>query len=105
MENVLSFLRAAAPWISLGLLIAFLCVRPAIRKGKKEDDYAAEGMCVGMCLGMAFGSLSDSSNSGLGTSLGMLFGLAIGLCMHKKGIEDCSNENFCTVQSAKTNRG
>ena len=45
MENVLSFLRAAAPWISMGLLIAFLCVRPAIRKGKAEDDYAEEGMC------------------------------------------------------------
>ncbi len=52
MENVLSFLRAAAPWISMGLLIAFLCVRPAIRKGKAEDDYAEEGMCVGMCLGL-----------------------------------------------------
>ena len=37
MENVLSFLRAAAPWISLGLLIAFLCVRPAIRKGKAQQ--------------------------------------------------------------------
>ena len=80
MENVLPFLRAAAPWISMGLLIAFLCVRPAIRKGKAEDDYAEEGMCVGMCLG----SLSDSSNSGLGASLGMLFGLVIGLCVHKK---------------------
>ena len=85
MENVLSFLRAAAPWISLGLLIAFLCVRPAIRKGKAEDDYAEEGMCVGMCLGLMLGSLSDSNNSGLGASLGMLFGLLIGLCMHKKG--------------------
>ena len=81
MENVLSFLRAAAPWISMGLLIAFLCVRPAIRKGKAEDDYAEAGMCVGLMLG----SLSDSSNSGLGASLGMLFGLVIGLCMHKKG--------------------
>ena len=28
MENALSFLRAAAPWISMGLLIAFLCDRP-----------------------------------------------------------------------------
>ena len=83
MENVLSFLHAAAPWISMGLLIAFLCIRPAIRKGKAEDDYAEEGMCVGMCLGLMLGSLSDSSNSGLGASLGMLFGLVIGLCMHK----------------------
>ena len=96
MENVLSFMRAAAPWISMGLLIAFLCVRPAIRKGKAEDDYAEEGMCVGMCVGMCLGlmlgSLSGSSNSGLGASLGMLFGLVIGLCMHKKGTEDRGNE-------------
>ena len=54
-------------------------------KGKAEDDYAEEGMCVGMCLGLMLGSLADSSNSGLGASLGMLFGLVIGLCMHKKG--------------------
>lgn len=92
MENVLSFMRAAAPWISLGLLIAFLCVRPAIRKGKAEDDYAEEGMCVGMCLGLMLGSLSDSSNSGLGASLGMLFGLLIGLCMHKKEAKNRGNE-------------
>ena len=87
MQNVLAFLRAAAPWISLGLLIAFLCVRPAIQKGKKEaagGDYAVEGMCFGMCIGMAGGSLIDSSGSGLGTSLGMLVGLAIGLCIRKE---------------------
>ena len=66
-ENVLAFLRAAAPWISMGLLIAFLCVRPAIRKGEAEVDYAEEGMCVGLCLGLMLGSLSDSSNSGLRT--------------------------------------
>ena len=64
----------------------------SIRKGKVEDDYAEEGMCVGMCLGLMLGSLSDSSNSGLGASLGMLFGLVIGLCMHKKGTEDRGNE-------------
>ena len=92
MENALPFLRAAAPWISMGLLIAFLCVRPTIRKGKAGDDCAEEGMCVGMCLGLMLGSLSDSSNSGLGASLGMLFGLVIGLCMHKKGTEDRGNE-------------
>ena len=87
MENVISFLRAAAPWISIGLLVAFLCVRPAVRKDKAGDDYATEGMCAGMCLGMALGSLTGSSNSGLGASLGMLFGLVFGLCTHKKGNE------------------
>lgn len=90
-ENVLAFLRAAAPWISMGLLIAFLCVRPAIRKGA-EGDYAEEGMCVGLCLGLMLGSLSDSSNSGLGASLGMLAGLVIGLCMRKTGSEDRGDE-------------
>ena len=86
-RNFRSFLRSNG-----SAVIAFLCVRPAIRKGKAEDDYAEEGMCVGMCLGLMLGSLSDSSNSGLGASLGMLFGLVIGLCMHKKGTEDRGNE-------------
>ena len=85
MENVLAFLRAAAPWISLGLLIAFFCVRPTVKKGKKESaagDYAVDGMCIGMCIGMAVGSLIGDGNGGLGTSLGMLMGLAVGLCIH-----------------------
>ena len=74
------------------LLIAFLCVRPTIRKGKAGDDCAEEGRCVGMCLGLMLGSLSDSSNSGLGASLGMLAGLVIGLCMRKTGSEDRGDE-------------
>lgn len=81
MENVLAFLRSAAPWISLGLLIAFFCVRPAVKKGK--GDHAVDGMCIGMCIGMAAGSLIGDGNGGLGTSLGMLVGLAVGLCIHK----------------------
>ena len=82
MENVLAFLRAAAPWISLGLLVAFFCVRPAVKKGKRESaegDYAVDGMCIGMCVGMVAGSLIGDGNGGLGTSLGMLIGLAVGL--------------------------
>ena len=88
MENVLAFLRAAAPWISLGLLVAFFCVRPTVKKGKSksaEGDYAVDGMCFGMCVGMAVGSLIGDGNGGLGTSLGMLIGLAVGLCIHKNG--------------------
>ena len=64
MENVLAFLRAAAPWISLGLLVAFFCVRPAVKKGKSESaegDYAVDGMCVGMVAG----SLIGDGNGGL----------------------------------------
>lgn len=93
MENVLAFLRAAAPWISLGLLVAFLCVRPAVRKKESAGgDYVAEGMCFGMCIGMAVGSLIGDGNSGLGTTLGMLIGLAIGLCIHKGGEKDEDEE-------------
>ena len=88
MENVLAFLRAAAPWISLGLLVAFFCVRPSVKKGKSESaegDYAVDGMCIGMCVGMTAGSLIGDGNGGLGTSLGMLIGLAIGLSIPRKG--------------------
>lgn len=88
MENVLAFLRAAAPWISLGLLVAFFCVRPSVKKskgGSAEGDYAVDGMCIGMCTGMAAGSLIGDGNGGLGTSLGMLIGLAIGLSIPRKG--------------------
>lgn len=84
MENVLAFLRAAMPWISLGLLVMFFCVRPNIRRYRAEEDYAAEGMCMGMCHGLAFGSLIGEGNGGLGTFLGMLIGLAAELCLHKK---------------------
>lgn len=80
----IGFLRAAMPWISLGLLVMFFCVRPNIRRHRAEEDYAAEGMCMGMCHGLAFGSLIGEGNGGLGTSLGMLIGLAAGLCLHKK---------------------
>ena len=80
------FLRAAAPWISLGLLVAFFCVRPSVKEskgGSAEGDYAVDGMCIGMCVGMVAGSLIGDGNGGLGTSLGMLIGLAVGLCIHK----------------------
>ena len=69
MENALSFLRAAAPWISMGLLIAFLCVRPAIRKGKAGDDCAEEGMCVGMCLGLIKAMIGRSAKVAENTAL------------------------------------
>ena len=91
MENVLTFLRAAAPWISLGLLIAFFCVRPTVKKGKSESaegDYAVDGMCIGMTTG----SLIGDGNGGLGISLGMLIGLAVGLCIHKNEESERKNE-------------
>ena len=84
MEAVLAFLRAAMPWLSMGLLVIFLCVRPTLRKSKVNDEYAVLGMCFGMCFGTALGSVIGESNAGLGASLGMLAGLAIGLCLPGK---------------------
>lgn len=85
MENVLDFLRAALPWIAVGLLLAVLFARSARKKKNKEQtgDYGTEGMCLGMCLGTAIGT-SLGNNTGIGISLGMLIGLAIGTCIKKE---------------------
>ena len=85
MDNVLDFLRAALPWIAVGLALAVLCARGAGKKNKKEKkaDYGTEGMCLGMCVGTAIGA-SWGNNIGLGISLGMLIGLAIGTCIGKE---------------------
>lgn len=85
MENVLDFLRAALPWIAVGLLLAVLFARSARKKKKEEQtgDYGTEGMCLGMCLGTAIGT-SLGNNTGIGISLGMLIGLAIGTCIKKE---------------------
>ena len=85
METVFAFLRAALPWIAVGLLLALLCARRAGKKQKEKPsgDYGTEGMCLGMCLGTAIGS-SLGNNTGIGISLGMLLGLAVGTCMQKE---------------------
>ena len=85
MEAVMDFLRAALPWIVVGLTLAVFFVKNAGKKKKKEntDNYGAEGMSLGMCFGTAIGA--SLHNIGLGISLGMLIGLAIGTCMRKEG--------------------
>ena len=68
MENILEFIRAALPWIAMGLLLAIFVARSAAKKRKNEsksDDYGAEGMCLGMCLGTAIGTSFDN-NTGIG---------------------------------------
>ena len=91
MEDVFDFLRAALPWIAMGLLLAVFSARSARKKKDEEqpDDYGTEGMCLGMCLGTAIGT-SLGNNTGIGISLGMLIGLAIGTCIKK---EDHSEDN------------
>lgn len=85
MKTAFDFIRAALPWIAIGLLLAVFLARSV--KGKKQEeqigDYGTEGMCLGMCLGTAIGA-SLGNNTGLGISLGMLIGLAIGTCIKKE---------------------
>ena len=91
MNAVFDFLRAALPWIAVGLLLAVFFARNA-RKEKKEeqpDNYGTTGMCLGMCFGTAIGT-ALGNNTGIGISLGMLIGLAIGTCRKK---ENCGEGN------------
>ena len=52
METVFDFIRAALPWIIMGLLLAVYFARCAGKKKKEEQtgDYGAEGMCLGMLV-------------------------------------------------------
>ena len=86
MENVFDFLRAALPWIVMGLLLAVYFARCAGKKKKEEQtgDYGAEGMCLGMCFGTAIGT-AFGNNIAIGLPLGMLLGLAVGSSIKKEG--------------------
>ena len=88
MENVLDFLRAAMPWVAMGLLLAVFAARSAKKKTDEDqtDNYGTEGMCLGMCFGTAIGT-SLGNNTGIGICLGMLLGLAIGSGIKKKDSE------------------
>ena len=89
MNAVMDFIRAASPWVAMGLLLAIFAARSARRKNgqkKAQENCGMEGMCLGMCLGTAIGT-ALGNNTGIGISLGMLIGLAIGSCMHKEDPE------------------
>ena len=86
MENVFDFIRAAAPWVAMGLLLAIFAVRSAAKKKKDQEqevDYGTEGMCLGMCFGTAV-SATSGNNVAIGLSLGMMTGFAIGSSMRKE---------------------
>lgn len=93
MEDVFAFLRAALPWIAIGLLLAVFFARAAYEKTKNEKrgDYGTEGMCLGMCFGTAIGT-SLGNHTGIGISLGMLIGLAIGSCIKKEDPSEGNDE-------------
>ena len=85
MEKVFDFIRAALPWIVMGLLLAVYFARCAGKKKKEEQtgDYGAEGMFLGMCFGTAIGT-AFGNNIAIGLPLGMLFGLAVGSSIKKE---------------------
>lgn len=86
MKAVFDFIRAALPWVAMGLLLAVFAAKSAGRKKKEKesDNYGTEGICLGMCLGTAIGTAIEN-NTGIGITLGMLIGLAIGTCIKKEG--------------------
>ena len=85
MEAVFDFLRAALPWVAMGLLLAVLFARSAGKEKKEEtpDNYGTTGMCLGMCFGTAIGT-ALGNNTGIGITLGMLLGLAVGSSIKKE---------------------
>ena len=93
METVFDFIRAALPWIIMGLLLAVYFARCAGKKKKEEQtgDYGAEGMCLGMCFGTAIGT-AFGNNIAIGLPLGMLFGLAIGSSIKKEEQDNDAKE-------------
>ena len=93
MEAVFDFLRAALPWIAIGLLLAVFFARSAGKKKKEKeiDNYGTEGMCLGMCFGTALGA-AFGNNIAIGLSLGMLLGLAVGSSIKKEGHSEDNDE-------------
>ena len=60
MDLIWDFIRAASPWVAMGLLLAIFFVQSAVKKkkGKKQDgDYGTEGMCLGMLIGLVISSM------------------------------------------------
>ena len=93
MDAIIDFIRAALPWIVMGLLLAVYFARCAGKKKKEEQtgDYGAEGMCLGMCFGTAIGT-AFGNNIAIGLPLGMLFGLAIGSSIKKEEQDNDAKE-------------
>ena len=93
MEDVFAFLRAALPWVAMGLLLAVFFARSAGKEKKKEqpDNYGTTGMCLGMCFGTAIGT-ALGNHTGLGITLGMLIGLVVGSSIKKEGQGDDQKE-------------
>ena len=88
-NDIVNFLLAALPWVSIGLALAIFFVQGSRKKKNKEakETYGTEGLALGMCFGSAIGT-SLGSNTGIGLSLGMLIGFAIGSLIEKENKDD-----------------
>ena len=95
MNAILDFIRAAAPWVAMGLLLIILFARNEAKKKNEEaqaSNYGMEGMCLGMCLGTAIGT-ALGNDAGIGISMGMLPGLAFGTGIPRKPNKHETHEN------------
>lgn len=78
---MLEFIKAALPWVCIGMCIALCAVNfAADRKARKEDkkhgNFITEGMCVGMLFSVALGAEF--------IPVGMLLGMTVGMCIKKR---------------------
>lgn len=95
---MLDFIKAALPWIAIGLSMIIAGMSSKSRKAKAssettdvkkdgKENYIAVGMCVGMSIGMSIGMLLGQllyNNLALGMCIGMSIGLAAGSSIKKK---------------------
>lgn len=87
---MLDFIKAALPWVVMGVVIAIFAAQNSKRKKamgkdkKKQESYINEGMCVGLCLGVCIAS-AGVWDMGIGISLGLCAGLLIGSLVKKQG--------------------
>ena len=87
MNDVKEFIRAASPWVAMGLLVAILVIRGAASTKNAKDgtveNYGMDGMSLGMCFGLLI-SVMFGDYTCVGLSIGMLVGMAVGLSVHKE---------------------
>ncbi|MDO4466678.1 MAG: hypothetical protein Q4C49_06680 [Bacillota bacterium] len=80
MSAVMEFVRAALPWLIMGLLLAIYFGTSHYRK---ENNYGLIGMCLGMCLGVALKGIFG--NIGISMVIGIMAGTIFGSLIEKKG--------------------
>lgn len=87
------FIRAALPWIVLGIAVAVAAVQISMQKAGRYGEegkgvpsggnYMTVGMCLGLCVGCVFGTTGAVPLSD-GLSFGMMAGMVIGICIKRK---------------------